>query len=274
MEKKLWISVLLCLGAFVGSIGAALSPIGFQGVFTVDKTALVPQGSNPFMIVKPGYRLVLTDGEDSLTITALPETRWVDGVETRVIEERETEGGKLKEVSRNYMAVDRATGDVYYFGEDVDMLDANGQVMNHEGSWHSGVNGARFGLLMPGQPRVGQRYYQEQAPKVALDRAEIVALDEEVETPYGSFKHCLKTAESSDLERGVEAKWYAPGVGLLRDGDFELTKVEVPVGDTASNSRRKAGADRAHRNQSRDPGWPGRKARRAGHALCRGVHPG
>jgi hypothetical protein len=204
----------------------------FQETFTVDKTTLANQGSNAFMILKPGYKLVLADGEDSLTITVLDETKVVDGVETRIVEERETSDGKLEEVSRNYFAVDKTTGNIYYFGEDVDMVDADGNVTGHEGSWLSGVNDARFGLMMPGKPQVDQQFYQELAPQKAMDRAVVISLDETVEVPMGMFNHCLKIRESSDLESGTEDKLYAPGVGLLRDGGFQLSKIELPIGVT------------------------------------------
>jgi hypothetical protein len=200
----------------------------FQDVFDVDKSLLLDKGSGRYMILEPGHKLVLTDGRDTLTITVLDETKVVDGVKTRIVEERETKDGRLEEVSRNYFAFDVATDDIYYFGEDVDMYDAAGNVKNHEGSWLSGVNGARFGLLMPGNPKVGARYLQEIAPKVAMDGAEVVSLTEKVKVPAGTFSGCLKTKESSALESGVEAKLYAPGIGLLKDGGFELAKIERP----------------------------------------------
>src|SRR6185503_7351194 len=104
-----------------------------------------------------------------------------DGVETRIIEERETNDGQLIEVSRNYFAISKRTGNVYYFGEDVDIY-KNGKVASHEGAWLSGVNGARFGLMMAAVPLVGSRYYQEVAPQVAMDRAEIVSVTEMFKT--------------------------------------------------------------------------------------------
>jgi len=196
--------------------------------FPVDKANLADSGKSPFFILEPGYRLVLEDGKDTLIITVLDDTKVVDGVKTRVVEERETKGGRLAEVSRNYFAIDKTTGDVYYFGEDVDVYDKDSKVQNHEGGWRAGVDGAKFGLLMPGQPKVGDRYYQEMAPKVAMDRAEVVSITEEFKVPAGTFKNCLRTRESSALESGSEDKLFAPGVGLLKDGGFLLAKVEKP----------------------------------------------
>ncbi len=200
----------------------------FQDTFKVDKTKLADKGQGTYFILEPGYRLILEEGKDTLTITVLDETKLVDGVKCRVVEERETKGGKLEEVSRNYFAIDKATGEAYYFGEDVDAYDKDGKIKSHEGSWLSGVEGARFGMLLPGKPRIGARYQQEVAPGVAMDRAEVVSISEVVEVPAGRFTRCLKTRESSGLESGVEEKVYAPGVGLLKDGGFKLARIEKP----------------------------------------------
>jgi hypothetical protein len=208
---------------------AAAAQTQFQDTFNVDKATLLDKGSNTYMVLEPGSKLTLVDGKDTLTITVLDETKLVDSVQTRIVEERETKGGKLEEVSRNYFAFDKATGNIYYFGEDVDTYDAKGNITGHEGGWLAGVKNARFGLMMPGQPKVGERYYQEMAPGVALDRAEVVSLTEKVKVPAGTFKDCLKTRESSGLEKGVEEKLYAPGVGLLKDGGFKLAKIEKPA---------------------------------------------
>jgi len=199
----------------------------YTDTFAVDKAALASSGTNQFFVLAPGFQLVL-EGKDggksaTLTITVLHETKLVDGVETRVVEEREVVGGQLKEVSRNYFAISRHTSDVFYFGEDVDMF-KDGKVSSHEGAWLSGVNGARFGLIMPGTPLLGARYYQEIAPKVAMDRAEVVGLGEQLETPAGEFTSCLKTEETSAVERGRENKFYAPGIGLIQDAGLKLTK--------------------------------------------------
>ena len=105
-------------------------------------------------------------GGEELVITVLDDTEIIDGVTTRVVEERETRGGALAEVSRNYYAIDPATRDVYYFGEQVDEY-SGGRVASHSGAWRSGAAGAQFGLMMPGEPRVGQKHYQEIAPDVA-----------------------------------------------------------------------------------------------------------
>ena len=228
---------LLCAPAhFTGAAEAR-----FTDRFDVDKADLASVGTNRFFVLAPGFQQVL-EGRDArkttvLTITVLPETKVVDGVETRVVEERETVDGQIAEISRNYFAICRRTTDVFYFGEDVD-INRGGKIRSHEGAWLSGVAGARFGLLLPGTPLLGARYQQEVAPKVAMDRAEIASLTEEIKVPAGTYKNCLKTKESSALESGTGEKLYAPGVGLLKDAEFDLAKVEMisePKGGKAAD---------------------------------------
>jgi hypothetical protein len=201
---------------------------GWQDTFNVPKENFVSTGKNPYFILEPGYQMSF-EGKDegkpaTLVITVTNDTKKVDGVETRIVEERETLGGKLVEVSRNYFAIDKQTSDVYYFGEEVDMY-KNGKIKSHEGAWESGKNGAHYGLFMPAKPKVGQKHYQEVAPKVAMDRAEVLSVEETVKVPAGRFEHCLKTEETTPLEEDEkEHKFYAPGVGLLIDGPVKLIK--------------------------------------------------
>ena len=199
---------------------------GWLGTFPVDPATLATEGENPYFVLRPGYQETLEGLEDGkagrLRITVLDETARIGGVLTRVVEERETSGGELVEVSRNYFAIDPQTRDVYYFGEDVDNY-RKGTIVGHDGSWRHGTNGARFGLMVPGTPKTGMKYFQEQATGVAMDRAEIVSITMSVKTPAGTFERCLKTKETTPLEKfATEYKVYAPGIGVVKDGDLLL----------------------------------------------------
>jgi hypothetical protein len=208
-------------GATAGRRATQSDP-GWTTEFGVEPGELVATGRNPYFVLEPGYQLTLEDGSERLVITVLDETRMVDGVETRVVEERETQKGALVEISRNFYAISRRTNSVFYFGEEVDVYQ-NGAVTGHEGAWLSGVAGARFGLMMPGLPLLRARYYQEIAPRVAMDRAEIASTADTLVTPGGRFTRVLRTVETTPLERTArEAKRYAPGIGLIQDGDLML----------------------------------------------------
>jgi hypothetical protein len=201
---------------------------GWRDTFEVNKSNLLPTGTNPYITMQPGRVLKLKHGNDTLTVTILSETQQVDGITTGILEERETKNGTLVEVSRNFMATDKTTGDVYYFGEDVDNY-KNGKVVNHESAWRAGVAGARFGLMIPAKPAVGQKFYQEIAPRIAMDRVEVVSIDETVRTSAGVFEHCVHLRETTPLERDVSDKYYAPGIGIIKDDEFELAERPIPV---------------------------------------------
>ncbi len=189
----------------------------WQDEFAISDCNLATVGSNDFFILDPGFQLVLEGGNEKLVITVLDETIEIDGTQTRVVEEREWRNGEIIEVSRNFFAFCEQTGDVYYYGEEVDMF-TGGQLSSHTGAWQAGEGGARAGLIMPGNPAVGMKYYQEVAPGVAMDRAEVLSLEEEFKTPAGDFPNSLKTQEGTALNLlEKEFKTYAQGIGLIQD---------------------------------------------------------
>ena len=148
--------------------------------FNLEKCDFVSTGENKYFILKPGYQVTLEGEEDGeelkLVMTVLNETKIVNGIETRVVEEKETEGGNLVEISRNYFALCKPTNNAIYFGEDVDIYE-NGEIVSQEGAWLAGQNGSKAGMIMPGKVEVGLKYYQEIAPGVAEDRAKIVSIN-------------------------------------------------------------------------------------------------
>jgi len=217
--------LIVAAGVVVLTLGACTGSGAWTTGFMVEPDELASTGRNPYFVLEPGYSLVLEGGGAQLIITVLNETKKVDGVETRVVEERETKGGQLVEVARNYFAISKRTNDVFYFGEDVDMY-KDGRLVSHDGTWLSGVNGGKFGLMMPGRALLGAKYHQEVAPKVAMDRATIVSVSETVKTPAGEFTNCLKVEETTPLQRfTTEYKYYAPGIGMVQDGSLKLVKV-------------------------------------------------
>jgi hypothetical protein len=195
--------------------------------FKVDKANLGPVSANPYFPLTTGLKIHLVDDEHLVVVSVLDETKIVDGVETRVVVEHETKNGQLYEISRNYYAADRITGDVYYFGEDVDIYE-NGQVVSHDGAWLSGVNGAKFALMMPGKPSVGDQFYFEIAPG-AVERVEIANIDATLATPARAFGRVVYAREYDELDGGTSEKWYAPGFGMVGDDAMRCVKVELLI---------------------------------------------
>ena len=200
----------------------------FTTNFRTENCTFADTGRNAFFILEPGYQLTLEGEEDGeqveLIVTVLNETKDVNGVTTRVVEERESADGELVEVSRNFFAICEETSSVFYFGEEVDDYD-EGEIVGHEGEWLAGENDAKAGIIMPGTPLLGARYFQEIAPEVAMDRAEIIEDDEELQTPAGTFENVLVIRETTPLEPDAEEmKLHAPGIGLIQDADLKLVE--------------------------------------------------
>ncbi|HEU4716520.1 MAG TPA: hypothetical protein VFU15_01750 [Bacteroidia bacterium] len=193
-----------------------------------DSAVFSSTGRNTYFILEPGYRLVLKgmDGKDSSTliITVLNETKKVGGIETRVVEENESVNGRTIEISRNFFACCKNNNSIYYFGEETDLFDKDGNKIPGKDSWLATGNN-KPGLQMPGLVLLGARYYQEIAPGIAMDRAEILSTDNAFTTPSGTFKNVLKTEETTPLEPlEKEYKLYAPGIGLIKDEGLVLVQ--------------------------------------------------
>jgi hypothetical protein len=209
---------------------AARRSDAFTRDFDLERCTFADVGRNTYFDLTPGRTLYL-EGEDegeqlALRITVLHETKVVGGITTRVVEERETADGELVEVSRNFFAICAEHGGVFYFGEEVDIYE-DGEIVSHDGAWLHGVKGARAGLIMPGLPLLGARYFEEVVPGVALDRAEVLQLDAVLRTPARRFTNVLVTEETTPLEPDArDLKYYAPDVGLIQDGVLQLVRVD------------------------------------------------
>jgi len=199
----------------------------FTSSFLLEDCTFKSEGENPYFILQPGYRIVLESDEARAHITVLNKTKVVNGVTTRVVEERELEkdGDELilVEVSRNFFAICEQTNSVVYFGENVENYE-NGEIVSHEGKWRAGVNGAKPGLIMPGTILLGSRYYQEIAPvDSALDKGHIVSMQDQCKIGEFDFEVCVTIQDTSDCAPNAkDRKIYAKGVGIVQDEDLKV----------------------------------------------------
>jgi hypothetical protein len=145
----------------------------------------------------------------------LERTKRVSGAPVTVVDVREYEDGELVEHTRDYYS-QRADGTAMYMGEAVDDIE-DGKVVGHEGQWLAGRNGAKPGVFMPAEPKVGDAFEQERAPGIAEDRSKVVAVGIGVTTPAGRFDDCIKTEDFAPLDKLTEFKYYCAGVGLVRE---------------------------------------------------------
>ena len=187
----------------------------------IDPASFSPHVDNKFFPLTPGKTLVYTgikDGKHALDLVmASSRTRVVDGVRTRVVEDRLYLDNVLEERTSDYYSQDRC-GNVWYFGEDTAELNRHGKVVSTEGSFHAGVDGAQPGVFMQAHPQVGRRFRQEWYQGHAEDVFKAIDRSAPVTVPFGSFQRALRTEETTALEPGVlDNKYYVRGIGEVAE---------------------------------------------------------
>ena len=180
-----------------------------------------PNVTNELFPLTPGKILVYTgikDGKKALDLFApTSRIRVINGVRTRVVEDRGYLDNVLEERTSDYYAQDRC-GNVWYFGEDTAELDRHGNIVSTGGSFHAGVDGAQPGVFMQAHPQVGRRFRQEWYQGHAEDVFKVIDRSAPVTVPYGSFRHALRTAETNALEPAVlDNKYYVRGIGEVAE---------------------------------------------------------
>jgi hypothetical protein len=189
-------------------------------------TTEAPRFTHPTEITNPFYPVSLIGQSISLgmeggepyrtEVTLLPDTKMItaDGqqIEARVSHYVAYADGKLVETAYDYFA-QGDDGSVYYLGEDVSNYE-DGQVVNHEGTWLAGKDGAPIALIMPAHPEVGQVFNPENLPGVAYETDEIMSLTEKTTTPAGPIDNGLLIKEIL-MDGSIEYKVDAAGFGII-----------------------------------------------------------
>ena len=182
----------------------------------IDPANFVEGIDNPYLPLIPGttrtYEANTDEGLETVVVSVTNDTKVIMGVTCIVVRDTASLEGSVIEDTYDWFAQD-VDGNVWYFGEDTAEYD-NGEIVSTEGSWEAGVGGALPGIVMEGNPQVGDIYRQEYLAGEAEDMAEVLSLDESVTVPYGSFDHCLMTKDWTPLEPGiVEHKYYCENIG-------------------------------------------------------------
>jgi len=167
-------------------------------------------------------------GQKFLLVRRVEEkTEKVAGVECLVLVEEEFVDGKIKEAARNYFA--QKDGTVYYFGEDVDNYKA-GKLDNHHGTWKVGKEAKEPFVYLPAELKKGDKFRPEDVKGVAEDEAEVLGVGEAVEVNGVKYADVLKLKLTVVLDKEVKTKYYARGVGLVREEEggtnLDLKKLE------------------------------------------------
>lgn len=219
----------LISGAAVASSAAGAAPTagtipsgaGPGWPATISPADFVREVTNPWFPLKPGsvwhYKGLKEGVKTADVVTATHRTKKILGVTTTVVHDVVSVMGRPEEVTDDFYAQDRH-GNVWYFGEETEELNAQGKPTSTEGSFEAGVEGARPGVLIPGHPKVGLVGRQEFLKGEAEDHFRVLDLKASISVPFVSTRRALRTREWTPLEPGtIDNKYYVRGVGTVRE---------------------------------------------------------
>jgi hypothetical protein len=235
-SKRKVILALAVFGALIG-VGAAAAS-GAAGVAapaagtipsgagsgwpaTISPGDFVRKVTNPWFPLRSGsvwrYKGLKEGVKTTDVVTATHRTKKILGVTTTVVHDVVSVKGRPEEVTSDFYAQDHR-GNVWYFGEETEELNAQGKPTSTEGSFEAGVGGARPGVLIPGHPKVGLVGRQEFLKGEAEDHFRVLDLKASVSVPFVSTRKALRTREWTPLEPAtVDNKYYVRGVGTVRE---------------------------------------------------------
>ncbi len=217
---------------FVPGVGEVLTRSAGAEVHLVERladpaeSALATTFSTPTTVDNPyfgvagvDYRLYFGKEEDlPLRIEVAPTgeiktVEWAGGTTATVVSQfTATSNRNLLEIAVDWFAQDDA-GNVWYFGEDVWNYE-QGRVANTHGTWIAGTDGPP-GMIMPGDPTLGQRFNPENIPGFVFETVAVKSLDQTYEIPAGrQLSDVLVLHETLD-DGSEETKFYAAGYGNL-----------------------------------------------------------
>lgn len=228
---------LLALGLMAWSGCSTSDPMApdYDPEIPVEWAAAV---TNPFFPLAPGttwhYEGETEDGTETITVEVLAGTRSVNGVEATVVHDQVFLDGELIEDTYDWYAQD-ADGNVWYLGEESEELEG-GVVVSTEGSWEWGVDGALPGVIMWASPaeHLGEEYRQEYYEDEAEDWGKVVAVDQTVDVPFGTFTGCVQTEDWNALEgraESLEEKYYCPDAGAVLEVPVDAPEERVELVD-------------------------------------------
>jgi hypothetical protein len=212
-------------GSTTSASTTTLPPVidpGDGGVYApeLDPADFVDVIDNRYLPLAVGSRWVYEGEADEsgqiehIEVAVLPERKEVLGISATVVRDTVSVNGVVLEDTYDWYAQDK-DGNVWYLGEDVRNYE-DGKLVDTDGSFEAGVDGALPGIVMLAHPTVGDAYRQEYYVGEAEDLGEVVGIGGDKTVPAGRYTDVLVTKDWNPLEPDViEQKTYAPGVGVI-----------------------------------------------------------
>jgi hypothetical protein len=218
-----------------------LDPVDFVDPATIGGSTT----PNRYFPLVPGYEWVYEgeteDGTETITVTVTGDIKVIEYpadsgnyFHCAVVHDVVALEGDVIEDTFDWYA-QKINGDVWYFGE-ISQEFEDGELIGTEGSWKSGVEGAKPGIIMYANPNPDDEdknpYRQEFFLGDAEDVGEVKELLEDPVVPgIGPFASGVVTEDTTPLEPDVsEDKFYAEGLGLYQEVDNETGDIVELIG--------------------------------------------
>jgi len=185
--------------------------------------------ANPFFPLVAGNRWTYEGDGETIVVEVQDEIKLIQGIPCVVVNDVVSEEGILIENTDDWYGQD-VDGNVWYCGEiaeNYELFDGDdpeeAELVDTDGSWKAGRDGAEPGILIPSMPVPGDVIRQEVLYGEAEDAIEIVSITATETSPGGSCAgNCLQTSDFTPLEPDtLESKYYAPGIGVILEVDEE-----------------------------------------------------
>ncbi len=235
-----WIPVVVVVSLFTNRDAhqpGNASPIGFMPTFSRSL-----EFDHPYFPFETGAMNVYQGTVDDLDMTIveryLPEVRVFEWggqqIPCAIVEETEFQAGELSQISYNFYA-QADDGSVWFFGEFAEEF-KDGEIVSRSGSWLVGgrtsedppdtAAGPEPALHLPALVSTGEVWMQENIPEHDIfEQRTVLATDRVIRVPAGEYVGCTMIREEGH-DGEVEAKWYAPGIGVIEvDSPSEKLKL-------------------------------------------------
>jgi hypothetical protein len=209
-----------------------------------------PSKPNPYFPLTVGNKWEYRGGDELNTVEVVNETKRIAGVDCIVFRDLVFTDGDLTEATDDWFT-NAKDGTTWYFGEETAEFESfdgdhprEPELVNIDGSFKAGRDGAKPGIIFLASPHEGDVYLEEFSLANAEDATEVLStnysygkdatLDQSVPKQLAqkmcAQSDCVVTKNFSMLEPGIFArKYYARGIGVFLEVEFDPESSEPTI---------------------------------------------
>jgi len=212
------------LAGCTASTGPTPDPTFAETAFVAGNFVDPTLGANQWLPLIPGTQWVREgttlignrEVPHKVVTTVTDVIREIQGVKTVLVHDQSTGAGQVVQQSLDYLAQDKE-GNVWVLGVATEQYEA-GRFVAVDEAWISGFDGAKGGILMPTNPTATTPPWSiSQPPGESGSAAEFFRTEPQECVPFACFDNVLVIREGKATALDNEFKYYALGVGQIRN---------------------------------------------------------